>query len=134
MTLQEDFNKVEGWDHYKSKERFWFENAKVSFWYRIYLEAHTYQPGWNDEWETRYQVSLIVDEESIHANHVPSGNFFDIIRFGFLLKETTKRGKFNETDAEKIVNSALKLKIENKIKVMAYQKILGIVNGTKFYV
>ena len=49
------------------------------------------------------------------------------------LKEVEKNGKFNENNLEKVLNSALKIKIENKIKVDSYQKIKGIINGTSFY-
>jgi hypothetical protein len=131
MTLQ-DFNKDE-YGNYTSKERFWFENDKVKFWYRLYLTTHTYQPGWSDDvWETRYQVLLLVDDESVHENHKEC--FFPHIEHGFFLKEVEKRGKFSEGNLEKILNSALKLKIENKIKVDKYQKILGILNGEKYYI
>ena len=132
MTLQ-DFIKEEDNKSYNSKEVFWFENKKVGFWYKIYLTSYTYQPDWGGRWETKYQVLIVVDEKSIHPNHSLSNNVWDKIRFGFFLKETIKRGEFNEKDMEKILNSALKLKIENKIKVDNYQKILGIVNGTSFY-
>lgn len=53
---------------------------------------------------------------------------------GYFLKEVEKRGRYNEEIMEKLLNSALKLKIENKIKEMAYQKILGLVNGTPYYI
>ncbi len=133
MTLK-DFNKEESFNiSYNSKERFWFENDKVGFWYRIYLTSYTYQPGWDDRLETQYQVLLVVDEESIHSNHELSNDAWDKIRFGFFLKETIKRGKFSEEYMEKNLNSALKLIIENKIKENRYQKILGIINGTSFY-
>lgn len=126
-----DFKKISECEEYISKERFWFENHKVKFWYRIYLTSYTYQPGWNDRYETKYQVLLVVDDESIHPNHNTS--LMKEYRFGYFLKETVKRGKFNEADMEKVLNSALKIKIENKIKVDKYQKILGILNGTEFY-
>ena len=48
MTLQ-DFDKEGYFNHYISKERFWFENKKVGFWYRIYLTSHTYQPDWGGD-------------------------------------------------------------------------------------
>ena len=130
MTLQ-DFIKDE-YGNYTSKGRFCFENDKVKFWYRLYLTSHVFQPGWcADTWETQYQVLLVVDDESIHPNHDTS--MFKEYRFGYILKETIKKGKFNEEQLEKILNSALKLKIENIIKVEKYQKILGIINGTSFH-
>lgn len=132
MTLQ-DFDKEGNFNHYISKERFWFENKKVGFWYRIYLTSHTYQPDWGDDFWTRYQVLLLVDDESIHENHKSKKFIFPFQR-GFFLKEVEKRGEYNEETMEKILNSALKLKIENKIKEEKYQKILGLVNGTSYYV
>lgn len=126
-----DFKKISEREEYISKERFWFENHKVKFWHRIYLTAYSYQPGWNDRYETKYQVLLVVDDESIHPNHNTS--LMKEYRFGYFLKETVKRGKFNEADMEQVLKSALKIKIENKIKVDKYQKILGILNGTEFY-
>ena len=74
---------------------------------------------------------MVVDDESIHPNHNTS--LMKEYRFGYFLKETVKRGKFNEADMEKVLTSALKIKIENKIKIDKYQKILGILNGTEFY-
>ena len=41
--------------------------------------------------------------------------------------------ELSENNLEKVLNSALKSKIENKIKVDSYQKIKGIINGTSFY-
>ena len=131
MELSE-FKKISEREEYISKERFWFENNKVQFWYRLYLNTHEFQPNWNpSEWKTRYQVLLVVDDESIHENHDTSS--MKKYRFGFFLKEVEKNGKFNENNLEKVLNSALKIKIENKIKVDSYQKIKGIINGTSFY-
>ena len=50
-----------------SKEKFWFENQKISFWYRIGLLKHEYQPSWGGEYWTRYQVMLLVDDESLFS-------------------------------------------------------------------
>lgn len=130
MTLA-DFNKQGESTYWLSKDKFWFENKKVKFWYRLYLTAYTYQPGWGNRYETKYQVILVVDDESIHPNHNTS--IMKEYRFGYILKEAVKREAFNELIMEKVLNSALKIKVENKIKVGNYQKILGILNGTKFY-
>ena len=132
MTIT-DFKKEEGFTSYISKEKFLFENDKVKFWYRIYLSTHTYQPTWNaNDWETSYQVLLVVDDESIHEKR--KNCFSKEVECGFLLKESNKKGHFDINNAEKVLNSALKVKIENKIKVDKYQKILGIINGDNFFI
>lgn len=132
LTLK-DFER-NGEYSYRSIDRYWFENGKVGFfWYRYYLSYHVYQPGWTpDAFETRYTVYLVVDDESIHENHKDAR--FKEMTCGFCLKSVEKRGLFSEKELEKVLKSALKLKIENKIKVDRYQKILGIVNGGKYYV
>lgn len=114
-----------------SKEKFWFENKKVAFWYRLGLIKFEYQPGCSDYW-TRYQVLLMVDEESLHESRKPLNIYFPI-EDGYFIKEKEKRGRYNENDMEKLVNSALKLKIENVIKENRYEKILGLLNGTTFH-
>ena len=45
MTLN-DFTKKDSSNSYTSKERFWFENDKVKFWYRFYLKVvfHSVRP------------------------------------------------------------------------------------------
>ena len=130
MTL-EDFEKRDAFFPYISKERFYFENDKVKFGYRLVMGYHQYQVGWSDNWETLYQVLLLVDDEYIHPNHDTS--LLKEIRFSYCLKSVEKRGKFSEEQLEKVLTSALKIKIENKIKVDKYQKILGILNGTIFF-
>lgn len=91
MELSE-FKKISEREEYISKERFWFENNKVQFWYRLYLNTHEFQPNWNpSEWKTRYQVLLVVDDESIHENHDTSS--MKEYRFGFFLKEVEKKWK-----------------------------------------
>lgn len=127
MTLQ-DFEQTNNMCEWISKERFWFENKKVKFWYRYVLTKHVYQPGWNaDIWKTRYSILMLVDKESIHPSLQET--YPDFMFHTFLLKETEKRGKFSEEELEKVLNSALKLKIENKIKDMKYHRINGILNG-----
>ena len=136
MTF-EDFEK-DSMDGYCcdwiSKERFWFEGKKTSFWYRIGLIKHEYCPNWDGVVWTRYQVLLMVDDESVHESY-KHGYFKNTFptRRGYWLKEKEQKGTFNEDTMMKLVDSALKLKIENKIKENSYQKILGIVNGTTFY-
>lgn len=143
MTLQ-DFNLLnQSGNDWVSKDRFWFESNKVSFWYRLYINVFEFQPGWNaDVYNTRYTISLVVDTESIHPNHleeheVNKGELlsgFDLLSFGYALKQVERKGKRDLLYIDKLIASALKLKIENKIKVDNYQKILGITNGETFYV
>lgn len=143
MTLQ-DFNLLNQYgDDWVSKERFWFENDKVSFWYRLYINVFEFQPGWNpNEYNTRYTIRLVVDTESIHPHHLEihelkKGDLisdFDLVSFGFSLKQVERNGRRDLAYIDKLIASALKLKIENKIKVDRYQKILGITNGETFYV
>ena len=131
MTL-DDFTKKDSSNSYTSKERFWFENDKVKFWYRFYLNAHEKEEWGNGIYNTQYQVLLVVDDESIHESN--RNACFKEYTCGFILKEVVKRGRFSEEQLEKVLDSALKIKIENKIKVERYQKILGIVNGTNYMV
>lgn len=131
MTIN-DFIKKESSYSYISKERFWFENEKVKFWYRLYLNAHEKEEWGNGYYTTQYQVLLVVDDESIHESNRNAS--FKEYTCGFSLKEVEKRGRFSEEQFEKVLDSALKIKIENKIKVEKYQKILGILNGTDYYV
>lgn len=131
MTL-EDFNCVSD-NTYLSKERFWFENDKVAFWYRIRFSTFTS----DDERlanvkNTSYDVIMVVDDESIHENHKDMR--LKHHSCGFWLKRVEKRGEPTNEMIEKVLNSALKLKIENIIKKNKYQKIKGIINGTTYTV
>ena len=122
------FKKISEREEYISKERFWFENNKVQFWYRLYLNTHEFQPNWNpSEWKTRYQVLLVVDDESIHENHDTSS--MKEYRFGFFLKEVEKNGKFNENNLEKVLNSALKIDQVSSPPAKAIGSVESTVNG-----
>lgn len=132
MTINDFIKKESSYYSYISKERFWFENEKVKFWYRLYLNAHEKEEWGNGYYTTQYQVLLVVDDESIHESNRNAS--FKEYTCGFFLKEIEKRGKFSEEQFEKVLDSALKIKIDNKIKVEKYQKILGILNGTDYYV
>lgn len=132
MTLQ-DFERNDMLHEYVSKDRFLYENDKVKFWYRIVLTFHEYQPGYvPNTYETRYEVYMQVDDESIHESK--KCDFDKQFLFGFMLKQNVKKGKFNEDKAEKIINAALKVNMENKIKKDKYQKIIGITTGTNYFV
>lgn len=127
-----DFTKNASPFSYTSKERFWFENDRVRFWYRLYLEAFETEEWGNSVYSTRYQVCLVIDDESIHENHKATA--FKERTCGFLLKAAETRGRFSEKQLEKVLDSALKLKIENKINDDGYQKVMGILNGTNFLI
>lgn len=119
MTLQ-DFTK-DGFD-YLSNDKFLFKNDKFNFYYRLKLSYHEYQEGWDKNYKTMYQIWLIVDEKYQYNK-----NGFSID--GFILKEVTKKGKFNEEQAEKVLQSALRLKIENKITGRTRKTIKFILTG-----
>lgn len=125
-----DFKK-EGNERYISNEIFSFENNIAKFNYRISLIVHTYQDDNSYGNMTRYQVYMIVDDSSVHPNH--KDYYFKEREHGFLLKKVEKKGDFNVDVFEKTLNAALKIKIENKIKVDAYQKIKGILSGGEYY-
>lgn len=131
MTLA-DFDKQGEKLYWLSKERFWFENDKVKFWYRLTLSAYTYQDSVFSGNTTKYQVFLVVDDESVHSRY--KDYHFKEVEHGFCLKKVEKRGDFDKEKLEKILNSALKIKIENKIKVDKYQKIKGILEGMDYYI
>ncbi len=131
MELSE-FDKISTYEKYISKERFWFKNNEVQFWYRLLLNAHTYQDSIFNGNTTRYQVFLVVDDASVHSRY--KDYHFKEVEHGFVLKQTEKRGDFDDKLFEKILNSALKIKIENKIKIDRYQKIKGILEGTDYYI
>lgn len=124
--------KEEGNKRYISNDIFSFDNGTFKFKYRLLLTAHTYQDDTVYGNKTRYQVYLIVEDECIHPNHKEF--FFKEVEHGFLLKKVEKKGDFNEEQAEKILDSALKIKVENKIKIKGYEKIKGLLFGTPFFV
>lgn len=119
MTLQ-NFTK-DGFN-YLSNDKFLFKNDKFEFKYKLKLSYNEYQEDWDEKYKTMYQVWLIVDEEYRYNK-----NGFSID--GFILKEVTKNGKFNEEDANKVIQSALKLKIENKITGRTKKTIEYILTG-----
>ena len=118
MTLQ-DFTK-DGFD-YLSNDKFLFKNNKFNFFYRLKLSCYELQE-WDKRYKTMYQIWLIVDEKYRYNK-----NGFSID--GFIIKEVTKKGKFNEEQAEKVLQSALRLKIENKITGRTKKTIEYILTG-----
>ena len=117
MTLQ-DFTK-DGFN-YLSNDKFLFKDDKFEFRYKLKLSYNEYQEGWDKNYKTMYQVWFIVDEEYRHNKN----GIID----GFILKEVTKNGNFNEEQANKIIQSALGLKMENQIKKNA-KRIKYILTG-----
>ena len=87
MTLA-DFDKQGEKLYWLSKERFWFENDKVRFWYRLTLSAYTYQDSVFSGNTTKYQVFLVVDDESVHSRY--KDYHFKEVEHGFLLKKVEK--------------------------------------------
>ena len=105
MTLQ-DFTK-DGLN-YVSNETLEYKDNNFEFKYKLKLSYNEYQEGWDKKYKTMYQVWFIVDEEYKYNKN----GIID----GFILKEVDKKGKFNEEEAEKVLQSALGLKTENQIK------------------
>lgn len=110
-----------------TKDKFLFDNGKFRFYYRWFLTGftkHTWN-GYDDT--TEYTASLMVDDKYIHEsrrNEVTKEQ-----RQPFLFKRVEKRGEFDINILIKTLNSALKLKIEPKIKVNNYKKLKEILNG-----
>ncbi len=133
-----DFNVSEDLKRYTTKERFWFENDVISFWYRFIIVCHEFT-DWNARYSTRYTLYMFPDDESIHESYKNDKSHFDIMKafldhYAYGLREKTAKGRINETELEKMANCIDKINIESKIKVNKYQKIKGLVNGTSFYV
>lgn len=136
--LKEDFNQItEG--SFLSKNKFRFENDRVCFLYRWYVEVFQYQPGWNaNVWNTKYTISIIVDNESRHEMHKSENADSDLTNmyvysFQILLRET-KNKKYDEKYFSKLLNNLENIKIETKIKKNNYSKINAILNGNHFMV
>ncbi len=120
---------------YETKERFLFENDTIRFWYRFIISCHEYQE-WNSQHFTRYELYLFPDDESIHESRKENIPFMkiDIAAYGIILREKTRKGKFDEKEFEKLANAIDGINIESKIKVHKYQKIKGLINGTTFLI
>jgi len=128
----EDLKKSDTFDGYITNERYWFENKTVKFWYRLCLQYNTTQDVNNGKWATKYDMILIVDDESIHDKH--SDALFPLVEYGFMLKTIKKNGQFDETNVSKLFEVATNSNIEKKIKIRCYQKIKGIINGEKYMI
>lgn len=110
-----------------TKDKFLFDNGKFHFYYRWFLTYFTKRTwnGWDDT--TEYTVSLMVDDEYIHESR-RNETIKERIQ-PFLFKRVEKRGEFDINILIKTLNSAVKLKIEPKIKVNRYKKLKEILNG-----
>lgn len=125
-----EFNRIG--NTFTSVEVFLFDSDKFSFKYRYLVNCHEYQDNMTGENKTRYQVYMIVDDESVHERY--KDYHFKEREHGFLIKKVEKKGGFNENDFEKLVEQSLKVNIETKIKVDKYQKIKGILTGSEYYI
>lgn len=110
-----------------SKNCLSYEGNGISFKYRILYKVHTYMDNVK---MTRYLIYMVVDDSSVHERY--KDYHFKEIEHGFLLKKVEKRGDFNEETLNKVIESALRLNITNKIKVNGYEKIRGILSGTDY--
>lgn len=118
-----DFN-----DSWISKDKYLFDNGKVCFYYRWYLSYFTKQ-CWDGNDSTEYTVSLMVDNDSVHETRKDD---FPPTWHTFVFKKAEKTGEFDINILIKTLNSAIKLKIEPKIKVDNYKKIKEILNGFEY--
>ena len=133
-----DFNLDDHSKRYTTKERFWFENGVISFWYRYIISYHEYT-DWFGNYSTRYILYMFPDDESLHENYRNDAKHLSIMKtfldhYAYGLRKREVKGRINEKELEKIANCIDKINIESKIKVNKYQKIKGLINGTTFYV
>lgn len=124
-------------NYFLSKETFSYDNGIVKFKYKWYVEVYEYQPGWNAEiWNTKYTVSIIVDNESRHEIHKSENAYidpFDMYMYSFQMQfRETRFKKYDEKFFSKLLENLEKLNIESKIKKYKYQKIKAIINGGHF--
>lgn len=129
-----DFTKDKFGD-FISNDVFYFKNNIVDFYYKWKINAFTYQPGWNDDWNTKYIVSILIDKDSRHENHQNTDYIVEdrLYCFDAQIKEI-KHKKLNDKDLEKIIKGIDKIKIENKIKKNNYEQIKAILNGNNLKV
>ena len=133
-----DFNVSDDLKRYTTKERFWFENDVISFWYRFIISCYEYT-DWFANYSTRYSLYMFPDDESIHESYRNDKSHFNTMKsfldhYAYVLRVKEVKGRINEKELEKIANCIDKINIESKIKVNKYQKIKELVNGTTFYV
>lgn len=133
MSIKDFYLSDDYLNHYETKERFWFQNDVISFWYRFVISYHEFS-DWYNNYSTRYTLYMFPDDESIHESRKDYLNSMkdDIGAYGIFMKERTIKGRVDEKVLEKIANSIDKINIESKIKVHKYEKIKGLVNGTTF--
>ena len=145
VMKKEDFNKINPKDAqcealFISKESFPFKYKHIMFRYRYEIYAWTYQcSDIEGDVKTDYLVFALVDEDSIHERHRKKSNpqFGSCLYnrfFGFLLRKRTRNGRYNDKDAEWLMERIEKMHIEPKIRKNRYQKIQGIIGGTNYLV
>ena len=133
MSIKDFYISDDYLKRYETKERFWFENEFISFWYRFIIGCHEYST-WGGDWYTSYTLYLFPDDESIHESRKDNLTFMkiDLNAYAFRLRERRIKGKIDEKVLDNIANSIDKINVESKIKVRKYEKIKGLVNGTIF--
>lgn len=133
MSIQ-DFNE-EYPNTWVSTEKFFFKNDVIEFYYHWTINAHVYQPGWDDNWNTRYTIQILVDNDSKHEKHKTDDFMLNDRLYSFFMKEKEIcHKKLNPIDLQKIINTIDKIRIEPKIKKDKYKKIKAILNGEHFMV
>lgn len=115
-----DFN-----DSWISKDKYLFDNGKVCFYYRWYLKYFT-RRTWTKLDSTVYTVAIMIDRDSVHESRKDS---YAPTYHTFVMKEVEKIGEFDEAVLIKTLHSALKLKIEPKLKPNKYKRIKEILYG-----
>ncbi len=130
----EDFTE-EYPNNWVSNDKFLFNNGVVEFYYRWVINAHTYQPGWDDDWNTRYVIQILVDNDSRHEEHKTDDIMLNDRLYSFFMKEREIcHKKLNSDDLQKAISLIDKIRIEPKIKKNKYEKIKAILNGGHFMV
>lgn len=119
MTIDDFEISTQFNDEYTTKERFYFENDVVKFWYKWKIATHQYQDGWSssDNWKTKYQLILLIDIDDI--DNKPLATVFNF----FIVKQTEKKGLISIPHIEQLIKWIDKINIEKHIKENKYQQL-----------
>lgn len=118
---------------FRSREKFLFDNGTHRFYYRWIVTVYTLQPGWADDYDTEYNISILVDKDSRHESKKDDTCEREL--YGFDMKYSKVRHKnYDEKYLNKLLEKACQIDIDKKLRKDKYKRIDAILNGGTFQV
>lgn len=107
--------------NYVSNEKFLYKGKDIEFYYRYVITSYVYQPGWDERRNTKYNIYLVVDNDSIFDGHKENFSYnekysgFHTTSYGICLKESTQKSVYSEKFIVSFISKIDNIKIDSRI-------------------